>query len=145
MQQNQTEWGLQSGVQFQIMDYAQMNQLFAFALLGEDSVIQMGYTNDMFTPSLNYLWWTFPRKNTQGFLLDADSDPTTTADQGIYELKRTIMQNFGGGSVSYTWNGVFNTSFGVSGYDFSIKRSRRPSIPAFHVECRSVYAVQLVK
>ena len=38
MQQNQTDWGLQSGVQFQIMDYAQMNQLFAFALLGEDSI-----------------------------------------------------------------------------------------------------------
>ena len=121
MQQNQTDWGLQSGVQFQIMDYAQMNQLFAFALLGEDSIFQMGYTNDMFLPSFSIYGGHFQGKNTQGFLLDADSDPTTTADQGIYELKRTIMQNFGGASVSYTWNGVFNTALGVSGYDFSIK------------------------
>ena len=79
MQQNQTEWGLQSGVQFQIMDYAQMNQLFAFALLGEDSILQMGYTNDMFKPSFFIYGGHFQGKNTQGFLLDADSDPTTTA------------------------------------------------------------------
>jgi hypothetical protein len=98
-----------------------MNQLFAFALLGEDSILQMGYTNDMFTPSFFVYGGHYQGKNTQGYLLDSDSDPTTTEDQGIYELKRTIMQNFGGGSVSYTWNGLFNTSMGVSGYDFSVK------------------------
>ena len=121
MQQNQTDWGLQSGVQFQIMDYAQMNQLFAFALLGEDSLLQMGYTNDMFTPSFMVYGGHFQGKNSQGFLMDADSDASTTSDQDIYELKRTVMQNFGGGSVSYTWNNVFTTMMGVGGYDFSIK------------------------
>ena len=99
MQQNQTEW-ITVGVQFQIMDYAQMNQLLCVCLLGEDSILQMGYTNDMFTPS--FFTVDISKVKIRKGSADADSDPTT-ADQGIYELKRTIMQNFGGLRFHTEW------------------------------------------
>ena len=41
------------------MDYAQMNQAFAFALLGEDMILQAGYTNEDVCPILLYLWRAF--------------------------------------------------------------------------------------
>lgn len=116
-----TNWGLQSGVQFQMMDYAQMHQLFAFALLGEDMVIQTGYTNDMFLPSLQVYGGHYQGKSDQGYLLDADENPETTEDQKIYETKRIMMQNFGGGSMAYTWNGRFISTLGFSTFDYSIK------------------------
>jgi Tol biopolymer transport system component len=116
-----TNWGLQSGVQFQMMDYAQMHQLFAFALLGEDMVLQTGYTNDMFLPSLQVYGGHYQGKSDQGYLLDADENPETTEDQKIYETKRIMMQNFGGGSMAYTWNGRFVSTLGFSAFDYSIK------------------------
>jgi len=119
--QSLTKWGLQSGAQFQMMDYAQLNQIFAFGLLGENTILQAGYTNDMFTPSLMMYGGHFQGKSDQGYLLDLDENPDTTDDQNIYEVKRLIMQNFGGAAISYQWNGLFNTTFGVSGFDFSLK------------------------
>jgi Tol biopolymer transport system component len=119
--QSRTSWGLQSGAQFQMMDYAQYNQVFAFFLLGEDTIVQAGYTNDMFFPSINVYGGHFQGKSDQGYLLDGDDNPLTTNDQDIYEIKRRIMQNFGGASMSYVWNGRFQTSLGATGFDYSLK------------------------
>ena len=116
-----TNWGMSGGAQFQMMDYAQFNQLFGFFLFGEDSVFQMGYTNDMFFPSLFGYVGYYQGKFDQGFLMDQDQDQTTTSDQMIYEIKRNQSQVFGGVSSTYTWNSRFNTTIGMRGFSFGLK------------------------
>jgi Tol biopolymer transport system component len=116
-----TNWGMQGGGQFQLMDYAQFNQLFGFFLLGEDSIFQMGYTNDMLFATWFVYAGYFQGKFDQGFLLDQDQNPETSEDQKVYEIKRNQSQRFGGFATSYTWNSRFSTTLGVRGFDFGLK------------------------
>ena len=53
--------------------------------------------------------------------MDGDQNPDTVADQNLYEVKRIFQQRFGGVFGSYTWNSLFSSFFGVSGYDLGFK------------------------
>ena len=116
-----TNWGVQGGMQFQFMDYAQYNQLIGEFTLGEDSFGRLSYVNDYdLHILLCYRGW-FLGKDDSGFLLDQDQNPDTVTDQNLYEVKRIFQQRFGGVFGSYTWNSVFSSFFGVSGYDLAFK------------------------
>ncbi|MEC8380838.1 MAG: hypothetical protein VXZ96_10980, partial [Myxococcota bacterium] len=118
---SRTNWGISAGAQMQLMDYTQSHNLFAYTLLGEDTILQTGYTLDKFAPTFQIFGGLFQGKFDQGFLLDEDNDPTTTEDQSIYEIRRLQSQRFFGSSASYQWNSRLMTMFGVSGFDFSLK------------------------
>jgi hypothetical protein len=81
----------------------------------------MGYTNDMFLPSLQVYGGHYQGKSSQGYMLDLDNNTSTLGDQNVYEIKRWVSQNFAGAAMSYQWNGLFSTYLGVSGYDFSFR------------------------
>ena len=57
---SRTNWGISAGAQMTLMDYTQSHNLFAYTLLGEDTILQTGYTLDKFAPTFQNLWWTVP-------------------------------------------------------------------------------------
>ena len=116
-----TNWGMQGGFVAQLMDYVQYHQVFGVALLGEDSIVQGGYTYDGWYPSLSLFGLYYQGRSLQGILLDADDDPGTTEDQEVFE--RRFDSNYAAvtASASYQWNGAFQTSVNLSGLQFNIR------------------------
>ena len=116
-----TNWGMQGGFVAQLMDYVQYHQTVAVILLGEELLLQGAYTYDGWYPSFSLYGLHFQGRNDQGFLLDADDDPTTTSDQEVYEVRRNFAYTILGGSVGYQWNGNFSTFFNTSGLLFGLR------------------------
>lgn len=116
-----TNWGMQGGFVTQMMDYVQNHQLFGVVLLGEDTVLQGGYTYDGWWPSVSLFGLHYRGRNDQGFLLDADDDPNTTNDQDVYEVRRDFSYSRIGGDIGYQWNSVFATYLTGSGLLYELR------------------------
>ena len=85
---------IQGGAQFQLMDYAQFNQLIGEFTLGEDTFGRLSYVNDMTSISIFATGGWFLGKSDSGFLLDADQNSDTIMDQNLYEIKTINLGMF---------------------------------------------------
>ena len=115
-----TNWGVSAGFQTQVMDAVQFNQLFAYALLGEDTIFQAGYTYSGWYPTVAAFAGHYRGKSDIGYLLDADDDPNSTEDQRIFDIRQLFNYTFGGASADYQWNNNFATSLELSGLQYMV-------------------------
>jgi hypothetical protein len=118
-----TNWGLQGGFQTQVMDAVQFNQLFAYVLLGEDSIFQTGYTYNGWYPSASAFVGHYRGKGDVGYLIDYDDDPNSKADQSVFDIRQLFNYTFGGGSLAYQWNNRFSTDLSISGLQYKVDSS----------------------
>lgn len=128
-----TNWGMQGGFVTQLMDYVQNHQVFGLALLGEETLVQGGYTFDGWYPSMSVSGMHYRGRNDQGFLLDNDNDPNTTEDQEIFEIRRDFSYSVLNADVGYQWNSRFVTYLTASGLLFKLRSINAAAYEPFQV------------
>ena len=106
----QTNFGLQAGVQVFMQDYVEKNGLFLYTMLGEDTLYLAQFFTNVLPVTLNLGAYHYEVKYNSGYLLDEDDDPATTDDQTVWEIRNAQYANVGTLSADYTWSPTFYTS-----------------------------------
>jgi hypothetical protein len=118
---SQTNWGLQGGFWFFAQDFVEHHGLYGQAMLGEDLFFLGQYFYQGWHPTFTLTAYHYEVKYDAGYALDADSDPATTDDQTIWEIKNAQYANIGFLSAYYPWNSSFSTGAAFGGLEYGFK------------------------
>jgi hypothetical protein len=121
-----TDLGLQAGGQLIFMDYVEEHSGSAFALLGEDSIVQAVYTYQKWYPNISLIGLHYRGKFSRGFQLDEDDDPATTDDQTIWEIKNAQQQSLIATNIALPYNDHWSISLFGSYLDFRVRGTSDP-------------------
>ena len=103
-----TDLGISAGGQVYVQDFVEDHVAFVQGMLGEDNYVTGRYFYQGWHPTLTAGAFHYRGKNTRGYMLDEDKDPTTRDDQTVWELKSSQRQNQVFGGAFYDWNSRIN-------------------------------------
>lgn len=124
---------IQAGGQIFLQDFAEKHGAFVNALLGSDLLVLGQYFYQGWYPTIFVTAYHYEAKFTYGFLLDEDNDPTTTADQGLYEGKNQQYANIAQAAIQYPWNDKWSTSAYGRALEYGFKTSSDAAYKPYQV------------
>lgn len=117
------DFSIQAGAQVFVQDFVENHGAFVQALLGEDNLFLGQYFYQGWYPTLFVTLVRYDTKFNYGFLLDADENDATTADQTIYEGKNQQYANIGAVALAYPWNDRFSTTLSGQYLEYGFRTS----------------------
>jgi hypothetical protein len=115
-------WGLQGGFYVFAQDYVEKNSLFGLTYIGDDSLVFGEYNFQGFWPTLGIDAYLYQGKEGDGFIVDVDNDPTTTASDERFERKQPYQVANAEPFIRYPWNDRLDVDFRVQFFEYLIKQ-----------------------
>ncbi|MEC7241595.1 MAG: hypothetical protein VXW32_10185 [Myxococcota bacterium] len=115
-----TNWGLQAGATFLLIDFAEEHLFYGDAMFGEDVDLVGQYLFQKWRPNISLMARHIESKYDYGIALDEDDDPTTTDDQTVIEGKNYQAANVGMIAMDYSI-GALGLRTGLGGITYGFK------------------------